>query len=361
MDNKRGKGISTIQFAELSKYRGELMGLAMIFVVLFHVGMPQSNFFYPLRRLGNVGVDMFLFVSGIGLWFSWTHSRLGKKLDGIGAMDIKSAVIRFFKNRYRRIYPVWLIVAAIFYICRYIEGKGGAATPDVPNLIANILFNWSFWRVDDLTFWYVPATMMLYIFAPWYMELIRKSPTFRWLPIAFILLAAMVQYVPLLHDNVGHLEIFFSRIPIFFIGINAGKWVMEKRELERGSIWMAIIVFIMSMWLCLRLEFIGHRAFPLFMERIAYIPLTISALILECKLADILPKGANSFLTLIGGISLEIYLIHIEFVMRPLQEYQLGYCLTALLVLSISIPAAWLIHWAIGKGVSTAFDRKNVA
>ena len=361
MDIKQEKGISTIRFAELSKYRGELMGLAIIFVVLFHVGMPQSNLFYPLRRLGNVGVDMFLFVSGMGLWFSWTRSRLGKKLDGVGAMDIKSATARFFKNRYRRIYPVWLIVAASFYIFRYAEGRGGAATPDIPNLIANILCNWSFWRIDDLTFWYVPATMMLYIFAPWYMELTRKLPTFRWLPVAFILLAAMVQYVPLLHHCVGHLEIFFSRIPIFFIGINAGKWVMESRELESGSIWMAVIVFIMSMWLCLRLEFIGHKAFPLFMERIVYIPLTVSALILECKLIAWLPNGANRFLTLIGGISLEIYLIHIEFIMRPLQEYRLGYCLTALLVLAISIPAAWLLHWAIEKFMSAALPRKNVA
>lgn len=361
MDIKQGKGISTIRFAELSEYRGELMGLAMIFVVLFHIGMPQSNFFYPLRRLGNVGVDMFLFVSGMGLWFSWTRSRLGKKLDGMGAMDIKSATIRFFRNRYRRIYPVWLIVAAAFYICRYAEGNGGAATPDIPNLIANILFNWSFWRVDDLTFWYVPATMMLYIFAPGYMELTRRRPTFRWLPVAFILLAAMVQYVPLLHNNVGHLEIFFSRIPIFFIGINAGKWVMEGRQLERGSIWMAMIVFIMSMWLCLRLEFIGHKAFPLFMERIVYIPLTVSALMLECKMIAMLPKAANRFLTLVGGISLEIYLIHIEFVMRPLQEYRLGYCLTALLVLAISIPAAWMLHWTVTKATSWAFANKNIA
>ena len=70
-----------VKFEDLSKYRGELMGLAILFVILFHIGMPQSNFFYPLRRLGNIGVDMFLFVSGMGLWFSWTRSRLGKKLD----------------------------------------------------------------------------------------------------------------------------------------------------------------------------------------------------------------------------------------------------------------------------------------
>lgn len=90
-----------VKFEDLSKYRGELMGLAILFVILFHIGMPQSNFFYPLRRLGNIGVDMFLFVSGMGLWFSWTRSRLGKKLDGNGAMGLRQATIRFFKHRYK--------------------------------------------------------------------------------------------------------------------------------------------------------------------------------------------------------------------------------------------------------------------
>ena len=180
-----------VKFEDLSKYRGELMGLAILFVILFHIGMPQSNFFYPLRRLGNIGVDMFLFVSGMGLWFSWTRSRLGKKLDGNGAMGIRQATIRFFKHRYKRIYPVWIIVASVFYIGKYVEAPGSGYSPDIPNLIANVLFNWSFWRIDDLTFWYVPATMMLYIFAPGYMELVRERPSYRWLPVAFIILAAM--------------------------------------------------------------------------------------------------------------------------------------------------------------------------
>ena len=174
----------------LSKYRGELMGLAILFVVMFHVYMPGTDFFYPLRRLGNVGVDMFLFVSGMGLWFSWTRSRLGRNLDGVGGMSVVPALKRFFSRRYLRIYPVWILVAAYFYVGKYVENPGGGYSPDVPNLIANVLFNWSFWRADDLTFWYVPATMMLYNFAPPYMELIRRQPAWRWLPVAFILLAA---------------------------------------------------------------------------------------------------------------------------------------------------------------------------
>ena len=341
-----------MNYSVLSKYRGELMGLAILFVVMFHVYMSRSNFFFPLRRMGNVGVDMFLFVSGMGLWFSWMRSRLGRKLNGCGALPVAEALKHFFARRYLRIYPVWLLVASVFYISKYIENPGGGYSPDIPNLVANILFNWSFWRADALTFWYVPATMMLYNFAPPYMELVRNRPAYRWLPLAFVLLAAMVQYVPLFHNSVGHIEIFFSRIAIFFIGINMGEAVMERRTLPSGSMGMLVILFASSLWLCLRLEYIGHGSFPLFMERMAYIPLAVSALFLECKLLDYAPAWALRVLAFLGSISLEIYLIHIEFVLRPLGRYNLGYGLTLLCVLLVSVPAAYILRRAVDFAVS---------
>ncbi len=66
--------IKDIELANISRFRGELMGAAMLFIILFHVGLPREDAFYGLRRMGNVGVDMFLFLSGIGLWFSWVKN-----------------------------------------------------------------------------------------------------------------------------------------------------------------------------------------------------------------------------------------------------------------------------------------------
>ena len=347
-----------MNYSILSKYRGELMGLAIIFIVLFHVLMPRSNFFFPLRRLGNVGVDMFLFVSGMGLWFSWTRSRLGKSSDGNGGMPLGKALKQFFSRRYQRVYPAWFIVASVFYIGSYIKNPHGGYSPDIPNLIANVLFNWSFWRADDLTFWYVPATMMLYTFAPFYMEVIRRRPAFRWLPVAFILFAAMVQYVPTIHHALGHIEIFFSRIPIFLIGTNCGKYVMEGRQMGKGAFGMLLTVFILCVWLCLNLESPGHLKFPIFMERIIYIPLAFTAMFIECRLLSHAPATVHKVLVFLGGISLEIYLIHIEFVLRPIDKLHLGYCLTTVCVLAISIPVAFALHWIIGCGMNI-IKRKN--
>ena len=55
-----------IELQNISRYRGELMGAAMLFIILFHVALPRTDAFFGLKRCGNVGVDMFLFLSGVG-------------------------------------------------------------------------------------------------------------------------------------------------------------------------------------------------------------------------------------------------------------------------------------------------------
>ncbi len=258
-----------IEWNWLSRHRSPLMGVAMLIVIIFHIGLPRENAFYGLVRCGNLGVDMFLFLSGIGLWFSWTR---------------RPSLTHFFARRYLRIYPAWLIVAGIFYIQNYLSKGAASYSPDLFQLVANILVGWSFWRVDDLTFWFIPAIMMMYTFAPFYMRLIQRWPSFRWLPVVFMLWAAMVYYWPPAKQSVGHVEIFWSRIPIFLLGINSGAYVSAKQKMEPAALWMLLLVFVVSFSLCLILEGRWHGRFPLVSERMVYIPLAVSLLFLLGRL-----------------------------------------------------------------------------
>ena len=43
--------IPDIELANISRYRGELMGAAMLFIILFHVSLNRSDPFFGLRRL----------------------------------------------------------------------------------------------------------------------------------------------------------------------------------------------------------------------------------------------------------------------------------------------------------------------
>lgn len=315
--------IKDIELANISRYRGELMGMAMIFIILFHIGLPRNDMFFGLRRMGNVGVDMFLFLSGIGLWFSWAKHP-----------NVK----RFFKRRYLRIYPAWLIIACLYYIPRF-HGGGIMAWID---LVGDITINWDFWLHDELTFWYIPATMMLYIFAPPYMELIKRHPVYRWLPVVMIMWCILVQYVTPIHHAVGHLEIFWSRVPIFFIGINMGEMVRKKETLDGMSIWMIIILFVATLASSIFLEQQKHGQFPLYIERMLYIPLTITSILLLNRVFRRTPKWFNNAFKFVGALSLESYLIHIHFVLDYIPA-SWSYWPTFLLTTAITLPLAWIL------------------
>ena len=315
--------IKNIELANISRYRGELMGIAMIFIFLFHIALPRSNMFFGLRRIGNIGVDMFLFLSGVGLWFSWMKHPSLK---------------HFFKRRYLRVYPAWFIISCLYYIPHF-HGGGVRAWGD---LIGDITINWDFWLHDELKFWYIPAMMMLYLFAPPYMELIRRHPVYRWLPVVMILWCILVQYVSPIHNAVGHIEIFWSRVPIFFIGINMGEAVRRKDKMDGASIWMILIVFAMTLSASIFLEQELHGHFPIYVERMLYIPLTITTILLLNRVFRRTPKWFNTIFKFVGALSLECYLIHIHFVLDYIPK-TCGYWTTFLVCVVITMPLAWLL------------------
>ena len=315
--------IKDIELVNISRYRGELMGAAMLFIMLFHVSLPRNDLFFGLRRMGNIGVDMFLFLSGIGLWFSWIK---------------KSSARHFFTKRYLRIYPAWLIMACLYYIPRFHGGDFMAWL----DLIGDITINWDFWLHDELTFWYIPAIMMLYCFAPAYMELIRRHPIYRWLPVVMIMWCILVEYVTPIHQAVGHIEIFWSRVPIFFIGINMGEMVRTKQRIDGAGIWMVIILFVMTLFASIFLEQQRHGLFPLYVERMLYIPLTLTSILLLNRVFRRTPKWFNKTFKFVGALSLECYLIHIHFVLAYIPQ-PWSYWPTFMVCLLITLPLAFVL------------------
>lgn len=310
----------------LSRQRGALMGLAILFVVLFHVSQPRYSSWYGLCRMGNVGVDMFLFVSGMGLWFAWQKSQ---------------SVVHYFHRRYSRVYPTWLIVAATFYIWQYPSHK---YSQNLTDLAGDVLINWDFWLHDELTFWYIPAIMVLYTVAPLYLKALQRNRDYVWLPVLMVLWCVAVQWVRPIHAAVGHIEIFWSRVPIFFIGIACGEMVRSNRSISRSTMGLLCLTMAASLLLSWWLEQELHGRFPLFVERMVYIPLTVSGCLVLAYCLEKMPRSAVRVLSFVGGISLEIYLVHSAFFLTWIRPWHLGYWLTVLMVLLMSIPTAWLLQ-----------------
>lgn len=67
------------QLRKISKYRTELMGMSAILILVCHsvayIEMPRILQY--VLSFGNIGVDLFLFLSGMGMWFSLTKLLRG--------------------------------------------------------------------------------------------------------------------------------------------------------------------------------------------------------------------------------------------------------------------------------------------
>ena len=289
--------IPDIELKNISRYRAEQMGAAMLFVILFHVALDRGDPFYGLRRCGNVGVDIFLFLSGVGLWFAWSKNQ---------------DILHFYRRRLLRILPTWLVCATAFYLPDYLGPRKFSRS--LVALIGDITINWDFWLHDELTFWYVPAIMLLYLLAPLYMKLISRHSEYRWTPVLMIVWCIMVQWVLPIHHAVGHLEIFWSRVPIFFIGINCGEMVRTERRIEGSAVWMLLLAFAMTFGTSLRF---------------------------------------------VGALSLEAYLIHIHFVLVYIEPHHLGYWPTFLATVAITLPIAWVLQWIVTKLPAMIMKRKK--
>ena len=324
--------MKAINLHDLSRFRGVLMGIAMLVVMMFHVGFSRHDtFWFCVNRCGNVGVDMFLFLSGIGLWFAWT------KAPSLGGEWARLPL--FYRRRIQRIYPAWLLLSSLYYIPLYIEGKF-----TLWQTVGNVLIGWRLWSgfVDE--FWFIPMILAFYLVSPFYMMLIQRQRVWCCLPVVAMVFCVLLQYWAPLHDALGHLEILFSRVPVFLLGINAGQWVKEERQLHADAFWLLLLTFVLSLGVCVNFEDGLRGRFPLFLERMVYIPLSISAMLLLCKALSHVPQWLTGALAFVGTVSLELYLVHVNFVLKYLRPYDLGYWLTLLLMTAIALVLAWLVH-----------------
>lgn len=326
-----------IEWNAISRKRSELMGFAMLIIVLFHVYLPRTDAFFGLRRTGNIGVDIFFFLSGMGLWYAWSKARTAQPEQRFG-----KTYGQFLRRRLIRIYPAWLLMASLYYVPDYLN-HGGHSLSFV-DLLGDILINWDFWLHDELTFWYIPAILLFYLIAPFYMELIRRHPDYRWIVVLALVWCVMVQWVTPIHKTVGHIEIFWSRVPIFLLGVNCGEWIKSGKTHEPASWWLLLLFVCLPLYASIHLEQMHHGRYPLFISRLIYIPLVVCGCLMLAHLLQRAPQVVSRCLAFVGTISLETYLIHVHFVLKYIEPHRLGYWPTALLCVLITLPLAWILH-----------------
>ncbi len=287
----------------LSQYRTHIMGAAMIWVMWFHSLFTgqQNGVMHFIHDIGFYGVDMFLMVSGMGLYFSMRKSK---------------NILDFYKKRAVRILPAYLIVVLAWYLFF----KTDVSTGDkILSILGINYFRGTVYSVPERFDWFIPTLLLFYLLVPLYDKLFQKA-TVKWKFTCLACLISPVLCIVIYHTHMHPLYGSVVRIPIFLIGYCIGWFLYEKKEEQKGS-WMVFIPLLV-VGLILGYYFRAYiiQALPTTNWGINAYPATLTAAGLSILVALFI-KYSEKYLKIVGKIiafpfyicgrySLEIYLIH---------------------------------------------------
>jgi len=296
----------------LNKYRTAIMGIAAIWIFLFHEQEHEwaKVFFSPqwlsyasyfAKRIGFSGVDIFLLMSGIGLVYAREKHKLSV----------------FYMRRIQRVFiPFVLVAVAAMYFEKW---------SFIVFLKKAFFFDFLFVGISSFL-WFVPAILILYICFPLYYKCFKKANS----KLIFTLCAVGVWLTlsMLLKDTMrADLYGFTNRIPIFLIGIQLG-WVLREKNLKITTGAWIVLALVFALGCILTFFTIYKDMFLLVPASGCFIPsalLAISSTFFSAKFFSIISKYTpgiwiTKIFSFFGTISLEIYCVQerLDDLIRPL-------------------------------------------
>ena len=289
-------------FSLISEYRNMIMGLAIIFIMFCHLDVAQKNNGIAVTSLAShlhvltVGVDVFFFLSGFGLYYSYTKN--------------KPSYWSFEKRRLMRVFPLYFIMAGITYFLSDIIIKHAGFITFLRDL-----FFITWFREGVTRYWYILATAVFYLLFPLIYRYLCGGKNGLVKSAAFcVCWWLLVEILRKVIPATGNLRIALARLPIFVIGVYAGKLSFHKAEIRKGMIIFFLVIgyavyFGMKLPLFKRISGHAYYAIRAFLG-ISIITTAIVFLETVKGRVPVFFKWITSILSWFGGLTLEIYLLH---------------------------------------------------
>lgn len=295
-------------YSIISRQRGKLMGVAALWIYVFHV-MPAPAYWeaqglekvwWYFRNAGFCGVDMFLFVSGLGLAYH---------LERHPVRDWRT-YLKFLEQRFFKIYVTFLPFTVIYAL---LDGWGIGML--VKRLLCLDQFSGNLYNFC----WYVCCILLLYLLTPALHALLKKRPV-----AASVLGVGYLLALYALRGNMrADLYAIGVRLPVFALGLWTARFSLEDRKLTGWDwpLWSSVLLvgFVLSYAMNA-----GLVAFPLpscnALVNVLLAPALCVLLAAAFQIVDaqtwFLP--AAKWLSFFGSISFEFYLLQEWYVRRGL-------------------------------------------
>lgn len=276
-------------FPLLSEYRGEIMGLSTIFIILYHslVWQYVPDCSKYILRFSFVGVEMFLFLSGLGLCYSFEKNAnlqkyYCKRLTRIYPSYIIVIILIMFFNPFGLAESILLLTGVGYYLSPIIGCFGGY-------------------------FWYVSVILCLYALFPFiYINLKRCSIIQNILILLLVLVFPYVIHFTFTdYYDYGSARIFSFVLPIML-------W-QKKKELKVTDTCLMAVAFmafiVLNLYSLIAIDN-SHKTLVQFTFLGFVAPgLCVFSAHLFDKLASL--KTLQKLFKSIGLVSLELYMVHL--------------------------------------------------
>jgi len=310
----------------ISKYKTELMGFAILWVILFHSNI-KTPFIEPFSSLGYGGVDIFFFLSGYGLFFSSVKNE---------------SALSFYKKRFIRVFPTYMVV--VFFTML------GLGVFTLKTYFINIS-TLGYWFNESYFEWYIPSLFAFYLYFPLLVKSTNKYPSLTFLFGVF--LTAFLVYVKMHFHLHAMLLPFMTRIPIFILGVLFGKYTCEKKQPQWINSFSLYSIALVSLVLLL---FVKH-VYPewLWNDGLYWYPfIGITpglCLFVVYVLEKTKPAYVLKVLSFLGALSLEIYLLHIKPFTKAV-DISVHFGIPRLLILCIIVALVIPVSYFLSKGIN---------
>lgn len=331
------KAIS-LNWEDVSKYRNELYGFSILWIMIFHgwamlklnysMGMKFLEPLHELISYGNMGCEIFLFCSGVCLYFSFCKNQ---------------NLLRFISKRLSRVFwPVAIITGWYWlWLCVSQEVKFAAFFSKMTML--------DFWVSGNQQIWFVAFIVICYFLYPYIYSFLYESKwanrSIRFLSLLVLVIITTLSVKEMYPDVYKKVEIGVTRFPIFLIGCYCGKFVYEKKGMPKWT-WILVLLTNIIVFHTLHIDVL-HGVWRRWFYLFGGLSVTYTV-IMFLKLFDI--KWIRKFLCFFGGISLNLYVAHILAIMlyRTTAFYDNCRILHYIVVMILCVIVGWITEKIIG-------------
>ena len=263
------------------------MGIATLMIIACHApasGVQLPGVVAQLFTFGNFGVDLFLLLSGLGVYYSLRKKPVNTLLGGA----------RFYKRRTTRIFIPYLLIYIPFCIICFCLEKYSLG--DCLLSLSTLEF-WIYHRGA----WFISLIMVLYLLSPVLFSLFETK--WKWWIVAGFLVAIMIVCNLYSSSETGFCSNMLSalgRVPSFILGMAIGKDCIEERSLS--ALWLFPLLLL----------YVVCRKYLFITDGVAWllIPVLVYAFLFIVNIAKRWLWFDNS-LKFLGKVSLESYLTNI--------------------------------------------------